>query len=143
MQTCNEEDLTWAVGDIDKNFKQRLQERNKRYNSLESESRTHSSSALDRDYIARSNKSTVAKMTKNYYLDQSSDEHTPVPLTDDRILIQDVLQFDKYLGSRMSRSYQFGIDSHDVRDSVFYGKLAMEETQKEVNPCYILTAWIC
>jgi hypothetical protein len=146
LSACSDQELTWDVGEIGTNFRQRLQERNERYRSLESEYEIASSSVLGREYIARSIKLTVAKMTKNFHQDRSSDEQTPMPMTDDHISFRDALQFDKFIGPQMSQSYQFNFDHEDVRDSISHGSLIMKEIPKEVGrsqiaaSLYVLTS---
>lgn len=123
--------LTWDVGNPETNLRRRLQERNERYRIMETD--YDSSHNLDKALIARSIKLTVAKMTRNFHMNRSSEEEPSSPAKDEPIRLWSTLPLGKDMSPQLGRSYQFGMNSSDVQDSMARGRQILQEIQTTVR----------
>ncbi|CZR59214.1 uncharacterized protein PAC_09106 [Phialocephala subalpina] len=114
-------ELKWNVGDVRSNLERGLQERVERYSRLE-----------DRIYIARNIKMTVARMTRNFHSNRSSEEDHGLPSSSQAIIPQQTISVNDHTETQLSLSCQFEMDSEDALDSVNRGSQILREVQNKV-----------
>ncbi|KAF8865856.1 hypothetical protein BDZ45DRAFT_376875 [Acephala macrosclerotiorum] len=122
MPSTETTDPIWNVGDIHSNFKRRFQERNERYGRL-----------IDRIYIGRKIRMTVARMTRNYHSNRSSEEDHGLPSTSQANLLQDMIPGGDGADPQLGPVCQFGMDSRDAIDSVNRGSQILREIQNDAE----------